>query len=104
MVFERAEWRCEWCGSGEVNLQVHHGYYERDAEPWTYPIEALFCLCDNCHGQAEDNKRAVYREVGLIHPKHQQHVLSVLGQLGSALQEPGAAVDGEVRVERRNQC
>lgn len=32
-VLERAGWKCEWCGTGEVNLQVHHGFYEREAMP-----------------------------------------------------------------------
>src|SRR5262245_31566986 len=80
-VLERAEWRCEGCGTSEVNLQIHHGYYERDAEPWSYPAEALFCLCDTCHERAETERARVYRELGHLAPWHHKHVVSLLQEL-----------------------
>lgn len=80
-VLQRAGWKCEWCGTGEVNLQVHHGFYERDAMPWEYPDAALYCLCDHCHEKAEARKAEAYRELGLIPPWHQEHAVFLLREL-----------------------
>jgi len=91
-VFDRAGWKCEWCKSGEVNLQVHHGFYERGLFPWEYPDEALYCLCDNCHAEAERVKAAAYRELGAIRPQDQRHAITLLRELRRALRE-GVADD-----------
>lgn len=100
-VLERAEWSCEACGTKEVNLQVHHGYYEREAMPWEYPEEALFVLCDPCHERAEAARAAVYRELGRIAPWHHKHALALLRELERALTERGEeAVEGGLAVER----
>src|SRR5262245_31017055 len=80
-VLERADWRCEGCGSRDVNLQIHHGYYERGLMPWEYPAEALYCLCDICHERAESTKGEAYRELGLIPPWHQTHAIALLRDL-----------------------
>jgi len=100
-VLERANWACEGCGTQEVNLQIHHGYYEREALPWEYSEEALYCLCDDCHERAEAARAAVYRELGKIAPWHHRHALAVLQELKVALIEYGeAAVAEGVAVER----
>lgn len=91
-ILERAEWRCEGCGTREVNLQIHHGYYERGLMPWEYPAEALYCLCDDCHERAESMKAEAYRELGLIAPWHQAHAVALLRDLQRLLAE-GASKD-----------
>lgn len=91
-VFEQASWKCEWCGTGEVNLQVHHGYYDRGRLPWEYPDGALYCLCDNCHERAEKARDAVYRRVGLIHPSHHWELFRLLKELGELLQQDPEAL------------
>jgi 5-methylcytosine-specific restriction endonuclease McrA len=80
-VLERADWSCEGCGTREVNLQIHHGYYERGLLPWEYPPEALFCLCDICHEWAEAKKAEAYGELGLIPPWQQPHAVTLLREL-----------------------
>jgi len=86
-ILERASWRCEWCGTDEVNLQVHHGYYARDAEPWEYPDDIFYCLCDGCHGKAEDLRRALQFELARIHPRHHECVCDLLRQVQAAIDE-----------------
>lgn len=100
-VLERAEWRCEGCGTREVNLQIHHGYYERGLMPWEYPPEALYCLCDDCHERAEARKAEAYRELGLIAPWHQAHAVSLLRELQRLLVDGASAEQLEaLTVER----
>jgi len=97
---ERAGWKCEWCGTGKVNLQVHHGAYERDLPPWEYPEESLFVLCDHCHERAENVRAGVYRALGFISPWHHKHALTLLRELQAALAEFGEeAVTGGVSAE-----
>lgn len=100
-VLERANWRCEGCGVSDENLQIHHGYYEREALPWEYPEKALFVLCDGCHERAEAERKKIYRELGGLAPWHHKHALSLLRELKLALDEQGeAAVTSGVSVER----
>ncbi len=80
-IMERADWRCEWCGTGEVNLQVHHGFYGKDVEPWEYESDTLYCLCDSCHERAETIRRTVYCELARIHPRLHEHVRDLLTQI-----------------------
>ena len=95
-VLERAGWRCAGCGTGEVNLQVHHGYYERGLMPWEYPDESLYCVCDDCHERAEKRKAEAYRELGLIAPWHQEHAVSLLRELQRLL--VGGASDEQLEA------
>ena len=100
-ILERADWRCEGCGTAEVNLQIHHGWYERGRMPWEYPAEALYCLCDGCHERAESTKAEAYQALGLIPPWHQAHAIALLRDLQQLL-AAGATQDelDELKVER----
>lgn len=48
-ILERDGWACRMCSDTKTTLNVHHRYYQRDAEPWDYPDFALVTLCENCH-------------------------------------------------------
>lgn len=53
-VLERADFRCESCGSATETLHVHHKLYRRGAEPWEYDAATeLASLCSTCHGEVE---------------------------------------------------
>lgn len=86
-VLQRADWRCEWCGTGEVNLQVHHGYYHKDFAPWDYHDDSLFCLCDHCHEKAEKARSSVYIELGRLHPKYHAQVYSLLQDVHQLIEQ-----------------
>jgi len=72
-VFQRDDFCCQLCFSDENTLTVHHRYYDKDLEPWEYPLEALVTLCQDCHrieyeDQFEVDKRLVraFRETGFL--------------------------------------
>lgn len=75
-IMERAGFECENCGDNESILNVHHTYYERGLNPWEYPDETLRCLCDPCHGEADELRIKVLRQLGLL---TDAQLLQVLG-------------------------
>lgn len=70
LLLERPEWKayrlkvlaergekCEWCGSTNKILQVHHKFYLKYPDgkhilPWEYNINCLLVLCKDCHIKA----------------------------------------------------
>ena len=80
-IMDRAGFACEWCGSTENQLHVHHAYYERDLEPWDYPDETLYCLCDVCHAKAQAEKVTVHKEIAHIHPRHLAQCSRIIARL-----------------------
>ena len=70
LLLERPEWKtyrlkvlaekgkkCEWCGSTNKILQVHHKFYLKYPDgkhilPWEYNINCLLVLCNDCHTKA----------------------------------------------------
>ena len=70
LLLERPEWKayrlkvlaekgekCEWCGSTNKILQVHHKFYLKYPNgkkilPWEYNINCLLVLCKDCHEKA----------------------------------------------------
>ena len=69
-IMERAGFRCEMCGSGDPKqtLNVHHGFYRSKADPWDYPDDTLWCLCEGCHEEAGDHKHDCQVELARINP------------------------------------
>lgn len=70
-VMQRDEFMCQACFDSENTLNVHHNYYKPNAEPWEYPIESLVTLCENCHQEETENRRA-----------EEQALLDVLRRIG----------------------
>ena len=52
-IMEKAEFMCVMCQDNEHTLNVHHFYYERGKDPWEYPDDALWCLCEGCHKEVQ---------------------------------------------------
>jgi hypothetical protein len=63
-VMERHNFECQECGDKEGQLNVHHPFYKKGAEPWEYEVLELMCLCDNCHKVAHLQEAKLD---GLIH-------------------------------------
>jgi len=95
-ILERDGYECTWCSSGldgGRNLQVHHGFYSREYKnPWEYPDESLFTLCEKCHGQAESLKIQIKEALGHLPPQFHHHVFYLIQELFDAL-ENGEAVE-----------
>lgn len=48
-IMERDKFTCLTCGEEATTLNVHHGYYIKDKQPWEYPDNSLHTLCESCH-------------------------------------------------------
>lgn len=79
-IMERAGFRCEWCGVQDRTLHIHHGYYQRNFEPWEYLDEVMHCLCETCHREAEQLKRDAHIEIGRIPPKYLAPIIGKIMQ------------------------
>ncbi len=101
-------WACSGCFKTNINLQVHHGYYEADMAPWEYPVDALFTLCDVCHERAEKAKKEVVKSAGRIHPRYHWQVIELLREVRERFDEAerarGGAVDNRLTWEFRTQA
>ncbi len=92
-ILDRAGFACEWCGTTDTTLHVHHGYYTRGKEPWEYGDDTLYCLCEHCHDETESLKHDLHIEVARLHPKY-------LRELFLSIQEFKARVEaGQVPQE-----
>ena len=48
-ILNRDNWACQWCANKEMELHVHHTFYEKGKEPWEYEDYCLITLCKDCH-------------------------------------------------------
>ena len=56
-ILKRDDFTCQKCFDSENTLHIHHRYY-RKCDPWEYPNEALLTLCENCHNEERDFRKA----------------------------------------------
>lgn len=74
-IMQRDNFTCQYCGSKENELQVHHRVYRKGTKPWEYDNDELITLCNRCHEVETEIKSQHYetfkailslgREVGL---------------------------------------
>jgi hypothetical protein len=48
-ILERDKFTCQWCGSKDEKLNVHHYFYFKDCDIWDYEDYFLITVCDECH-------------------------------------------------------
>ena len=73
-VLNERQWTCQHCGigGGELHgkqLQVHHGYYEKNLDPWEYDNTTLWVLCNECHENIEVLLLEIRRKLGAVRPE-----------------------------------
>lgn len=56
-IMERDKFTCQFCGSTEKTLNVHHKLYSKGAEPWEYDERILVTCCEDCHISVENLKK-----------------------------------------------
>lgn len=62
-VMERAGFACQECSSTTKTLNVHHRLYRKGAAPWAYEDSELMCLCEDCHSEHHDHRKAIDAEL-----------------------------------------
>lgn len=67
-IMQRDGFACRMCGDKSKTLNVHHGYYARKTDPWEYPEETLWTLCEACHEDAQHNIERVHEEMAKVPP------------------------------------
>lgn len=78
-ILSRDGWRCTCCGDADSTLHVHHGLYARHAEPWEYPDNVLWTLCESCHEEnAESFQHDSRLELARMHPSLWGEVIQLL--------------------------
>jgi len=66
-ILTRDGFRCVCCGNSN-KVQVHHGYYAYDMEPWEYEHDTLWTLCDRCHSGVSYSMRQLKIDIGRMLP------------------------------------
>ena len=59
-IMQRDDFTCQYCGSKERELQVHHRVYHKGAKPWEYDDSELITLCNRCHEIETEEKNYHY--------------------------------------------
>lgn len=57
-ILSRDKFQCRCCGSENETLMVHHIQYIKGSEPWEYPDELLYTLCESCHEEEHMSRSA----------------------------------------------
>lgn len=68
VILERDNFKCVVCLNTKSELHVHHGFYAKGREPWDYPDETLWTLCDECHEQVEQWLAEIREMIGGLYP------------------------------------
>lgn len=77
-ILNRDNWTCRICQSKDDQLHAHHGYYEKGLDPWDYPDESLWTLCDKCHSQAHLFIFDINKMIGLTPPEFLPHLVEII--------------------------
>ena len=67
-ILQRKNFTCQRCDDDKATLHVHHGFYKRGLEPWEYPSETLWCLCEECHEEVQALMADVHEALARIDP------------------------------------
>jgi len=67
-ILERDWFECTNCGDENSTLHVHHGYYERNLDPWDYDSDTLWTLCAECHTEIAGMMADLHKELAKTPP------------------------------------
>lgn len=83
-ILERDKFMCLICESKEIQLHVHHGYYDK-RDPWDYDNNTLWTLCKYCHEHYQESLRLVKELIGEFHPKNYHAISTTLAYLKNVI-------------------
>ena len=76
-ILQETDFRCSICDNDDLELQVHHIYYEKGKDPWDYPNESLLGLCIKCHQTRVHEKNELFidlPDLSRYHVAEYQHI------------------------------
>lgn len=62
-ILQETDFRCGICDNDELELHVHHIYYEKGKDPWDYPDDALLAVCYECHENRIHGEGGLFRDL-----------------------------------------
>jgi hypothetical protein len=65
-ILQAANFRCEDCGRGDIELQVHHCAYLPGKKTWEHDVSLLMCVCVYCHANRQNREDAIRVSLGRI--------------------------------------
>lgn len=74
---------CQMCGTKEIELHVHHFYYNKNGNPWDVEDHGLITYCKDCHHLMETNLPAMVEDVLMVLQAGQQCTNPDVGQFSS---------------------
>lgn len=77
-ILDREKYTCQICGDTENTLHIHHGYYTKDYEPWDYHPDTLWCLCKDCHENADAMKHDIHKFIATVHPSEHEEMFAAM--------------------------
>lgn len=57
-ILDRDKFTCQKCQDSTSTLHVHHKAYLRDVDPWDHPNTLLLTLCETCHEEEGEMRKA----------------------------------------------
>jgi hypothetical protein len=75
-------------------MNVHHGRYDKWAEPWQYESESLHVLCDDCHAHRHATEKSLKESISRL-GHLDLYLLSYLSRTLANFNEIGAVEDHE---------
>jgi hypothetical protein len=48
-IYQRDDFECQRCFDKGSTLVVHHKWYTKGDDPWSYPDTCYITLCEDCH-------------------------------------------------------
>ena len=77
-ILNRDKFTCQVCGETDEELHVHHGYYEKNLEPWEYDNNTLWTLCNGCHENTHEKTTSIYKALATLWPQLYDEVSELL--------------------------
>lgn len=68
-IMQRDNYQCQSCGNKEVQLNVHHGYYDKYLYLWEYNNETLHTLCFPCHSETHSVLYVLKESIGKLNTR-----------------------------------
>ncbi len=98
-VLNRFDFTCVVCNSKNRTLHVHHSYYLKGRDPWEYPTEHFWCLCETCHDQVTEAIEKIHRQIGMLHPVEILNLGDDMGDRGKDIPKRNIAptIKGEMK-------